>query len=54
MNRLLTLLLSILFVSTTSAQLITISETNQLPAIGDTVHYVNANSFGFDPTVPVR
>jgi hypothetical protein len=49
MNRLFTLLLSILFVSTTSAQLITISETNQLPAIGDTVHYVNANSFGFDP-----
>ena len=49
MNRLLTLFLIILFGSTSSAQLITISETNQLPAIGDTVHYVNANSFGFDP-----
>lgn len=32
-----------------NAQLVTISATHQLPAAGDTVHYVNANSFGFDP-----
>jgi type IX secretion system substrate protein len=32
------------------AQLVTISETHQLPAIGDTLHYVDANTFGFDPT----
>ncbi|MBK9637008.1 MAG: T9SS type A sorting domain-containing protein [Bacteroidetes bacterium] len=49
MNRLLTLFLSIFFASNSSAQLITISETNQLPSIGDTIHYVNANPFGFDP-----
>lgn len=34
----------------TNAQLVTISETHQLPAFGDTIHYVDANSFGFDPT----
>ncbi|MEO5570368.1 MAG: T9SS type A sorting domain-containing protein [Bacteroidia bacterium] len=33
-----------------NAQLITITETHQLPAFGDTIHYVDANSFGFDPT----
>jgi len=50
MQRLFTLLLSTFLVSTSHAQLITISETHQLPAIGDTIHYVNANSFGFDAT----
>src|SRR6185436_1148130 len=33
-----------------SAQFVTISETHQLPAFGDTIHYVDANTFGFDPT----
>ncbi len=33
-----------------NAQLVTISETHQLPAIGDTLHYVDANTFGFDAT----
>lgn len=32
------------------AQLVTISETNQMPAIGDSIHYVDANTFGFDAT----
>lgn len=35
---------------TANAQLVTITEANQLPAVGDTVHYVNANTFGFDGT----
>jgi hypothetical protein len=33
-----------------NAQLVTITETNQIPAFGDTIHYVDANSFGFDAT----
>lgn len=36
--------------SNSNAQLVTITETHQLPAIGDSIHYVDANSFGFDPT----
>lgn len=36
--------------SNANAQLVTISETFQLPVIGDSIHYVDANSFGFDPT----
>jgi hypothetical protein len=32
----------------TSAQLVTISATHQLPAIGDTIRYVDANTFGFN------
>ncbi len=31
------------------AQLITISATNQFPTNGDTIHYVDANTFGFNP-----
>ena len=30
------------------AQLVTISETYQMPVIGDSIHYVDANTFGFD------
>ena len=38
-----------LFISSTSfAQLVTISETHQMPVIGDSIHYVDANTFGFD------
>jgi hypothetical protein len=32
------------------AQLFTISETHQIPVIGDSIHYVDANTFGFDAT----
>ncbi len=40
----------ILFVAfTVKAQLVTITETHQLPVIGDSIHYVDANTFGFDP-----
>ncbi len=46
----LSFLLLLLWFSHAPAQLVTISETNQLPAIGDTIHYVDANSFGFDAT----
>jgi len=40
-----------LLISTTSvlAQLPSISSTNQIPAIEDTIHYTDANPFGFDP-----
>ncbi|MEP7169033.1 MAG: T9SS type A sorting domain-containing protein [Bacteroidota bacterium] len=38
------------FASNANAQLVTITETHQLPAFGDTIHYVDANSFGFDAT----
>ncbi|MFH0866449.1 MAG: T9SS type A sorting domain-containing protein [Bacteroidota bacterium] len=42
-------LTAILFIAfNANAQLITISETHQLPVIGDSIHYVDANSFGFD------
>lgn len=44
-------ILSGIFITTNSkAQLITISETHQMPSVGDSVHYVNANPFGFDST----
>jgi hypothetical protein len=33
-----------------NAQLVTISATNQMPVIGDSIHYVDANTFGFDAT----
>jgi Secretion system C-terminal sorting domain len=32
-----------------TAQFVTITPANQIPAAGDSVHYVDANSFGFDP-----
>ena len=39
-----------LLISTISfAQLPTITAANQMPAIDDTIHYSNANTFGFDP-----
>jgi len=31
------------------AQLPSITATNQIPAVGDTLNYTNANTFGFDP-----
>jgi hypothetical protein len=39
-----------LFIMTFSAkaQLVTISETHQIPVIGDSIRYINANTFGFD------
>ena len=40
----------ICFAVNSNAQLLTISGTHQLPAIGDSIHYVDANTFGFDPT----
>lgn len=46
-----TLFTALLFVSLAalcSAQLVTITETHQIPQIGDTIHYVDANPFGFD------
>ena len=43
-----TLILSLFCVYTLNAQLITISETHQIPQVGDTVMYKNANTFGFD------
>ena len=45
-----TITLASLLISTISfAQLPTITATNQLPAIDDTIHYSDANTFGFDP-----
>lgn len=32
------------------SQLVTISETHQIPQVGDSVHYKDANTFGFDAT----
>ncbi len=31
-----------------NAQLVTINETHQMPTIGDSIHYLDANTFGFD------
>lgn len=46
----LNLLVLIVMVSlNTNAQLVTISATHQIPSVGDSVFYVNANTFGFDP-----
>ncbi len=42
-------LISALFSYQSFAQLVTITETYQMPAIGDTIHYQDANTFGFDP-----
>lgn len=47
MKRLLLIfLLSVLFFST-NAQLVTISATNQMPQVNDTIKYIDANTFGF-------
>ncbi|MFT6246239.1 MAG: hypothetical protein ACJA0U_000772 [Salibacteraceae bacterium] len=42
-------LMSLLVSTISFAQPPTISATNQLPAIDDTIHYSDANTFGFDP-----
>jgi len=39
---------SLLFVVNLNAQLVTISPTYQLPIFGDSINYVDANTFGFD------
>jgi hypothetical protein len=44
---LLTIFSGISFIS--FAQFPTITATNQIPAIDDSIHYINANNFGFDP-----
>jgi len=49
MNKLFTLFLSVGISICFNAQYPTISSTNQIPAINDTIHYINANSFGFNP-----
>jgi Secretion system C-terminal sorting domain len=41
-------LMSLLISTISFAQLPTITATNQLPAIDDTIHYSNTNTFGFD------
>ena len=46
--RITTLLLAFFTVLTINAQLVTISNTYQIPQIGDTVMYQDANTFGFD------
>ncbi|GAB4281319.1 MAG: hypothetical protein Kow0068_05770 [Marinilabiliales bacterium] len=40
--------LMILAVTLSYSQLVTITETNQIPQIGDTIHYIDLNTFGFD------
>lgn len=40
----------ILLTINSNAQLISISATHQMPSVGDSVHYVDANPFGFDST----
>lgn len=43
------LLISIALVSYSYSQLITITEANQIPTIGESVTYQRASTFGFDP-----
>lgn len=50
MKKLFTVLFIGVMATNANGQLVTITETHQLPAFGDTVHYVDANSFGFDAT----
>jgi hypothetical protein len=40
----------IFFAFNANAQLVTITATNQMAVAGDTIHYVDANTFGFDAT----
>ncbi|MFP4663567.1 MAG: T9SS type A sorting domain-containing protein [Bacteroidales bacterium] len=50
MKKNLSLFAGILLISTSAfSQLVTISQENQLPVIGDTISYKNLNLFGFDP-----
>ncbi len=48
MRKLFTFIFVTVIFFNSSAQLVTISATHQLPVIGDSIHYVNANTFGFD------
>ena len=50
MHKITTLIASVILAATLSshAQLITISATHQLPTTGDTINYVDANTFGFN------
>lgn len=50
MKRIFTYFISVLLMTAfnATAQLITISETYQMPIAGDSIHYVDANTFGFD------
>ncbi len=50
MNKISTLIASVFLAAAinSQAQLITISATHQLPAVGDTINYVDANTFGFN------
>lgn len=41
--------LMLMIVGSSFAQLVTITATKQMPAVGDTIRFVNANTFGFDP-----
>ncbi len=49
MNKLFTLVLTIGILQSNFAQFPTITSTNQIPSINDTVNYINANTFGFNP-----
>lgn len=42
------ILAMLIIASNVRGQLVTISETHQMPVIGDSIHYVDANTFGFD------
>ncbi len=42
-------ILGILVSTMSFAQFPTIEATNQIPAVGDTIYYIDANTFGFDP-----
>ena len=43
-----TTILALLGTTTFFAQIPSITSTNQIPTIGDTINYINANTFGFD------
>ena len=48
MKTLITFIAILLIISNVKGQLITISETHQMPIVGDSIHYIDANTFGFD------
>lgn len=48
-KQLLTILAAIFIAGPIFAQMPIITSTNQIPSIGDSISYINANSFGFDP-----
>jgi hypothetical protein len=49
MKKVYTLIIFSLCAYQLSAQLVTITAAHQMPVIGDSIHYVDANTFGFDP-----